>query len=70
VNPNPIKPRRPLRSGDFSIRSRGTYVGVGLGEEEAWKSFLFECRGGGNVELLREDKPVAWLRGMGGILPS
>jgi len=68
MNPNPIKAPKPLSSGDFSIRRRGSFVGSGLTEEEAWKTFLFECRGGGHVEMLRGAVVVAWLRG--GVLPS
>lgn len=70
MNPNPIKPRSVRPDGDFSVRSRGSFVGAGLNEEFAWRMFLDECRGGGHVELIRGDKPVAWLRGIGGILPS
>jgi hypothetical protein len=68
MNPNPIKIPKPLSSGDFSIRSRGSFVGAGLTEEFAWRLFLDECRGGGHVELIRGAKPVAWLKGV--VLPS
>jgi hypothetical protein len=68
MNPNPIRPRRHLRSGDFSIRTRGAWAATMLDEEDAWRLFLIECQGGGHVELLRGVSVVAWLKpALGGI---
>lgn len=70
MNPNPIHPRRPLRSGDFSIRTRGAWIATLLAEEDAWRMFLIECQGGGHVELLRGVAVVAFLKPALGGLPS